>query len=221
MAGLDCAAACKVAEDIPGWLMPQEAAYLYHVGFHSQGNILELGTYYGKSTYLLAQGIRDAGKPHKVITVDVHYRGTDPHTAKPLILAEDSPLAVCRSLKTHGLEDLVIQMIGWTHVCVPLFDFRSIATVFIDAGHDYESCSKDFLAVRERLPAQQRLLLLFHDYSEHFPGVKQTIDELVRTDGRFHYLDLIHSLFVCEMAPVAAFAREGDDTPPALLRCAG
>jgi hypothetical protein len=218
MPGLDYASACKVADGIPGWLAPQEAAYLYNVGFQSEGNILELGTYFGKSTYLMARGIRDAGKSHQIITVDIHHRGIDPNTSKPLILAEDSPLGVCRSLKEHGLEDVVIQMIGWTHACVPLLNFAPIKTVFIDAGHDYESCSKDFLAVRRQLPPQQRLLLMFHDHSCHFPGVKRTIEELVRTDERCRYLDQIVSLFVCELLPVASCSRNGNQASHA-VRC--
>src|SRR6516162_3402673 len=112
MHGYSCRASCEVANTIPGWLAPDEAAFLYDVGFRSEGDILELGTYFGKSTYLMAQGIRDAGKPHRVLTVDIHSRGLDPQTNKLLILAEDSPVGVLRTLKVHGLEDVVIQMIG-------------------------------------------------------------------------------------------------------------
>jgi hypothetical protein len=199
MRGYNCRAACEVANTIPGWLAPDEAAFLYDVGFCSKGDILELGTYFGKSTYLMAQGIRDAGKPHRVLTVDIHSRGLDPQTNKLLILAEDSPVGVLRTLKTHGLEDVVIQMIGWTHRCVPLVNFETIHAVFIDAGHDYESCSQDFLAVRRHLLPNRTVQLLMHDNGPTFPGVQRTINELVRTDRRFrHVIDII-SLFVCEL----------------------
>jgi hypothetical protein len=193
--------ACKVAEAIPGWLEPEVTAYLYDVGFNSRGNILEIGTYFGKSTYLIGRGIRDAGKPHHLVTVDIHSRGVDPQTQKPLVLAEDSPAFLLKSLKEHGLQHHVIQMIGWSDRCIPLLDLQSVETVFIDGGHDYESCSKDFLAVTARLPRQRRLRLMFHDYGSAFPGVQRTIDELVRRDGRFQPVGQVCSLFVCDLTP--------------------
>lgn len=194
-------AAAEVAARIPGWLEPEVVQYLYRLGAESSGDVLEIGTYFGKSTYLIARGMNDAGRSGKVVTVDVHWRGVDPVTNRPLVLAEDSQLALCRTLKEQRLEDSVIQMIGWSHACVSRVDFRAIESVFIDGGHDYESCSGDFLAVRERIPPGRKVRLMFHDYGDSFPGVQRTIDELVRRDERFRYLGQIGSLFICELVP--------------------
>jgi hypothetical protein len=201
MGAYDSAGACLVAEHINGWLAPEEAALLYDVGFHTEGDVLELGTYFGKSTYLMARGIKDAGKPHHVLTIDIHWRGLDPQTHKPLILAEDSPIAVCRTLKDHGLENVVIQMIGWTEHCVPFLSLDSVSTIFIDAGHDYESCRQDFLRIRRQMPRHKRLQLLMHDNSEKFPGVQRAIVELVLPDPRVRRPSTTVSLFRCEVIP--------------------
>jgi predicted O-methyltransferase YrrM len=199
MATNQSAAACKVAETILGWLAPEEAEYLYHLGFNSRGNILEIGTYFGKSTYLIARGIRDAGKDHRVVTLDIHSRGVDPATGKTLILAEDSPASLLRMFKVEGLENHVIQIIGWSHQVIPMLDLDSFEAVFIDGGHEYEPCSKDFLSVRSR--ARRRLRLQFHDYGPYFPGVQRTIDELVRTDPCVRVIRQIQSLFICDLFP--------------------
>src|SRR6266545_1439560 len=193
------AAACAVAEHILGWLEPEVAEYLYNVGYNSQGNILEVGTYFGKSTYLIARGIRDSGKDHRLVTVDVHSRGLDPETGKHLILAEDSPAFLLRMLKIHGLQDHVIQMIGWSHKAVPMIDLDSFETAFIDGGHVYESCSTDFLSVRAK--ARKPLRVLFHDNGDEFPGVQRTINELVRTDSRVQHVGQIRSLYICDLLP--------------------
>ena len=196
-----CRAACDVAGPIPGWLEPEVAEYLYGVGAAAEGDVLEVGTYFGKSTFLIARGMRDAGRPGKLITVDVHWRGVDEATGKPLILAEDSQLSLCRTLKVHGLEDRVIQVIGWSRPAVARLDFRTIHTAFIDGGHDYESCAGDFFAVREKAPPDRRLRLMFHDYGPDFPGVQRTIDEHVRADPRFAPVVQVGSLFVCDLVP--------------------
>lgn len=200
------AAACKIAQDIPGWLEPEVARHLYEIGYNSTGDILEVGTYFGRSTYLIACGMRDAGKNHNLITVDIHSRGIDPESQKQFVLAEDSVTFLLKSLKRHGIQDHVIQMIGWSDRCLPLLDFTTIDTVFIDGGHDYESCSKDFLTVRKRIPSDKKVRMLFHDYGATFPGVEKTIDELVRTDPRYRAVGQICSLFMCELAPEAALA---------------
>ena len=195
-----CRAACEIAGPIPGWLEPEVAEYLYAVGTGARGDVLEVGTYFGKSTFLLARGMRDAGRPGTLVTVDIHWRGINEPTGRPFILAEDSQISLCRTLKLHGLEDHVIQMIGWSRPCVSRLDFRDIHAVFIDGGHDYESCSGDFLAVREKAPRNRPIRLMFHDYGPSFPGVQRTIDELVKTDERYRHVAQVASLFVCDLA---------------------
>ena len=199
-----CRAACEIAGPIPGWLEPEVAEYLYGVGAAAEGDVLEVGTYFGKSTFLIARGMHDAGRPGKLITVDVHWRGVNDQTGRPFILAEDSQLSLCRTLKEHALEDRVIQMIGWSRASVLRLEFRDVRTVFIDGGHDYESCSGDFLAVREKAPRDRTVRLMFHDYGPHFPGVQRTIDELVKPDERFKHVAQVATLFVCDLLPADA-----------------
>jgi hypothetical protein len=198
-----CREACEIAGPIPGWLEPEVAEYLYRVGAAAEGDVLEVGTYFGKSTFLIARGMRDAGRAGKLVTVDVHWRGINEATGKPFILAEDSQLSLCRTLKLQGLEDRVIQVIGWSRPSVLRLDFRDIRTVFIDGGHDYESCSGDFLAVREKAPPDRPVRLMFHDYGRDFPGVQRTIDELVKRDERYRHVAQVATLFVCDLVPAS------------------
>lgn len=176
--------------------MPVEAEQLYRLGFEAESNVLEIGSYFGKSTFLIARGMKDAGRILNVISIDVHFRGIDEND-RPMILADDAPMFLLRTLREHGLDDIVIHMIGWSHIAARFIDYSKIGTVFIDGGHDYDCVRRDFLAVRDRIDAGT--LLLFHDYGEPFPGVQRVIDEMVRTDPGFSFVGLWHSLFACRM----------------------
>jgi hypothetical protein len=190
--------AYAISETIPGWLMPNEAEYLYELGYEaSSKNIIEIGTYFGKSTYLMAQGIRDAGSGTLLITIDVHYRGTDQETRRPVIFAEDAPLSLLRMIRQCELDSVIVPMLGWSDICLSTLDFSAMGAVFIDGGHEFEDVERDYKAVRARIPPDSSLKLLFHDYHPEFPGVVRAVEECVKTEPGYRYVDQVHSLFVC------------------------
>jgi hypothetical protein len=194
----DFAAARAVAEGIPGWLMPNEAEALYRLGYDARGNVVEVGSYFGKSTYLIARGMADAGRDdRRLVSIDVHYRGVDADTGRAQVFAEDAPSFLLRTMREQQLDHLVMHLVGWSHVAVTYLDFANVEAVFIDGGHEYEDVCRDFLAVRGRVRAGTRSL--FHDYNPEFPGVVRAVDEHVRTDPGFEFLALTHSLFDCRM----------------------
>jgi hypothetical protein len=198
----DFATAREVAENIPGWLAPSEAEALYRLGYEIAADVVEIGSYFGKSTYLIARGMADAGADgHRVISIDVHYRGVDETTQRPQVFAEDAPSFLLRTMREQALDHLVMHFVGWSHVAVRYIDFERVGAVFIDGGHEYESVRNDVLAVRPRLRGGARLL--FHDYLDEFPGVMRAIDELVRADPALEYVGLTHSLFECRLAEAA------------------
>jgi hypothetical protein len=190
------AAAWAVAQQIPGWLAPSEAEALYRLGYEIDADVVEIGSYFGKSTYLIARGMADSGTAgHHVISIDVHYRGIDEATQRAQVFAEDAPSFLLRTMREQALDHLVMHLVGWSHVAVRYIDFDSVGAVFIDGGHEYDSVRDDILAVRPRLRVGGRLL--FHDYLDEFPGVVRAIDELIRTDPTLEYVGLTHSLFEC------------------------
>ena len=203
----DVTAALRASEQIPGWLMPEEAQRLYNLGFTAEADVLEIGTYHGKSTYLIARGLRDGSRPSRLITVDIHI-GAD-----GVILTPDPPAFLGQTLRTHQLDDLVVQVIGWSQIAVATLDFNTIGAVFIDGGHEFDCVRRDIESVRPRLARDT--LLLFHDYHPSFPGVQRAVDDLVRRDPGFSFVELVHSLFICRMRPLR---RQPTDLESELLR---
>jgi len=121
------------AEAIEGLIHPREGLLLYVLARRSAhlGDIVEIGGYKGRSTWYLAQGLRDAGSPHKVISIDPHL---DPGHRD----------AYHQTIREHGLSDVVDSRIGFSHsVAMELGDQR-VGMLWIDGDHGYESVKQDF-----------------------------------------------------------------------------
>lgn len=112
--------------------------------------LLEVGTYCGRSTILLADAARAAGV--SVVTVD-HHRGSeeqqpgwdyhDPATVDPEIGRMDTLPTFRRTLHRAGLEDHVIAVVGRSPQVAAVWN-APVALVFIDGGHTDEHANADY-----------------------------------------------------------------------------
>ncbi|MFF9129929.1 class I SAM-dependent methyltransferase [Streptomyces sp. NPDC014806] len=112
--------------------------------------LLEVGTYCGRSTILLADAARRAGIC--AVTVD-HHRGSeeqqpgweyhDPQTVDPEIGLMDTLPTFRRTLHRAGLEDHVVAVVGRSPQ-VAAFWRSPLGLVFIDGGHTDEHASADY-----------------------------------------------------------------------------
>lgn len=59
---------------IPGWLRREDALKLYELAYFAAGDILELGSYHGLSTSILAQAVRHSKRPNHIYTADLSWR---------------------------------------------------------------------------------------------------------------------------------------------------
>ncbi|MFF9330359.1 class I SAM-dependent methyltransferase [Streptomyces sp. NPDC014776] len=112
--------------------------------------LLEVGTYCGRSTILLADAARRAGVC--AVTVD-HHRGSeeqqpgweyhDPQTVDPEIGLMDTLPTFRRTLHRAGLEDHVVAVVGRSPQ-VAAFWRSPLGLVFVDGGHTDEHASADY-----------------------------------------------------------------------------
>ncbi|MGW4200678.1 class I SAM-dependent methyltransferase [Streptomyces sp. NPDC004726] len=112
--------------------------------------LLEVGTYCGRSTILLAEAARAAGTT--AVTVD-HHRGSeeqqpgweyhDPSVVDPEVGRMDTLPAFRRTLHRAGLEDHVIAVVGRSPQVARLWG-TPLGLVFIDGGHTDEHASGDY-----------------------------------------------------------------------------
>ncbi|NJP99636.1 class I SAM-dependent methyltransferase [Streptomyces sp. PLAI1-29] len=112
--------------------------------------LLEVGTYCGRSTVLLAAAARDASTV--AVTVD-HHRGSeeqqpgweyhDPALVDAATGRMDTLPAFRRTLHGAGLEEHVIAVVGRSPQVARLWA-RPLGLVFIDGGHTDEHATADY-----------------------------------------------------------------------------
>jgi cephalosporin hydroxylase len=62
---------------IDGWLLPQDTLKLYELTYFCGGDVLELGTYRGLSTTVIALASAAAGKANVIVSVDLDMTATE------------------------------------------------------------------------------------------------------------------------------------------------
>ncbi|BBC96312.1 class I SAM-dependent methyltransferase [Streptomyces griseofuscus] len=112
--------------------------------------LLEVGTYCGRSTVLVADAARAAGVT--ALTVD-HHRGSeeqqpgwdyhDPETVDPEVGLMDTLPTFRRTLFKAGLEEHVIALVGRSPQVAAVWG-GPLGFVFIDGGHTDEHATADY-----------------------------------------------------------------------------
>ncbi|REK89167.1 class I SAM-dependent methyltransferase [Streptomyces inhibens] len=112
--------------------------------------LVEVGTYCGRSTILLADAARGAGV--MAVTVD-HHRGSeeqqpgweyhDPTVVDPEVGRMDTLPTFRRTLHAAGLEEQVIALVGRSPQAAAIWQ-APVGLVFIDGGHTDEHATADY-----------------------------------------------------------------------------
>ncbi|MEV0963168.1 MULTISPECIES: class I SAM-dependent methyltransferase [unclassified Streptomyces] len=140
-------------EAAKGFMPVAEGLALYAAAVEAGGlglPLLEVGTYCGRSTILLADAARQAGTV--AVTVD-HHRGSeeqqpgwdyhDPELVDPEAGRMDTLPAFRRTLHAAGLEDHVIAVVGRSPQVARVWG-RPVGLVFVDGGHTDEHAVNDY-----------------------------------------------------------------------------
>lgn len=200
----------------PGFLDDAEGLRLYALARdHAHlGPIVEIGSYCGKSTIVLASAARGVG-PH------VRVHAIDPHQG--VVSIQDGPDAVRVEADTFDRFRHNIAAAGVDGVIEPIrlrsyeVDWRGpISFLFIDGLHDYASVARDFSHFEPHLPAGA--YVGFHDCNDTYPGVKLFVAGLAGS-GAYEEVERAGSLVVLhKVAGQTSAAGPGDAAAVARLR---
>ncbi|WP_405980881.1 class I SAM-dependent methyltransferase [Streptomyces sp. NBC_00158] len=140
-------------EAAKGFMPVREGLALYEAAAEAAAlglPLLEVGTYCGRSTILLADAAREAGVA--AITVD-HHRGSeeqqpgweyhDPSVVDPEVGLMDTLPTFRRTLHRAGLEEHVIAAVGRSPQVAAAWGGK-LGFVFIDGGHTDEHATGDY-----------------------------------------------------------------------------
>jgi len=196
-------------ETVQGWFTVEEAAAIYLAAkkaLELSPSIVEVGSFHGKSSYVLARACKEKGKDEKsepkalVYAVDPHegnlYANGQGVKMSPSLEAFES------NMKRLEVRDFVRPMV-MKSTDVNWFG-GGIGLLFIDGLHDYENVSKDFEHFYKwMVPGGY---VCFHDYADSDPDVKRFVDEEVGT-GALEVESQTGSLRICRV-PVAASKKD-------------
>ncbi|MET9508985.1 class I SAM-dependent methyltransferase [Streptomyces flavidovirens] len=140
-------------ESAKGFMPVREGLALYAAAAEAGAlglPLVEVGTYCGRSTILLADAAREAGTV--AVTVD-HHRGSeeqqpgweyhDPTVVDPEVGLMDTLPTFRRTLHKAGLEDHVIAIVGRSPQVAAVWG-GEVGLVFIDGGHTDEHTNGDY-----------------------------------------------------------------------------
>lgn len=174
MQGLQLFEVIERVNKIPGWFYENQMTFLYPYAQKAE-NILEIGTYAGKSTLFWALCNPDA----RIITTDtcigVPANGITGLSILPQVVAQGQIVA----LKENS------------HELAKRFN-QPIDLLFIDGGHEYAAVCQD---ITDWLPKVKGIIVM-HDYMDAWPGIKQAVDNCLR--GKVEIISTENDLFIAK-----------------------
>jgi hypothetical protein len=161
-------------EQVEGWFRRDEGELLIDtVGQAIAGRpspaIVEVGSYCGRSTVVLASAAQ-------VVDAGARVYAIDPHEGE--VGAGDTIDGVRRESATFTRFEANIAAAGLNRIVVPIrkrshdvaWQGPPIALLFVDGLHDYESVARDFRHFEPHLAPEARVA--FHDCDDNYPGVR-------------------------------------------------
>jgi hypothetical protein len=144
--------------DIPGWLEPEDSLKLYELAYFSTGPIVEIGTYCGKSTTIIASALCDAASAVSFLSLDID--------ADALTRAHDT-------LVEHDVRRHVELVRGSIDALFAARPELEPSFVFMDGDHTFQGASHDIGVLKAHVP--ENGLLLFHDYLNTGYGIANAV----------------------------------------------
>jgi predicted O-methyltransferase YrrM len=178
---------------IEGWLEEDEADLLIgavHASCRNGrplGAIVEIGSYCGRSTVVLAHAARAFGADQQVVAIDPHL-GQVGAADQRVSQVAPSREKFLHNMAAAGVADMV-ELVEQYSTQVT-WD-RPIGLLFIDGLHDYVNVSRDFAHFSQWIAS--RGYVAFHDYADYYPGVRAFVDELL-VGGEYEMVRLVRSM---------------------------
>ncbi|MCB0331096.1 MAG: class I SAM-dependent methyltransferase [Bdellovibrionales bacterium] len=201
VAGSGIAELAIKAEKIEGYLSPKEGAALYACALYgpASGDIVEIGSWKGKSTVWLASAAKKGqrGKVHAIdphVGSDEHQPGGDFH--KDLPQAGSTFQEFQQNINSFGLNDWVIPHLTPSQEAARSWQ-GDIRLLFIDGDHSFEAVKADFQLFSPYVSTGG--VIAFHDvYAQPstWSGPIEVIQQVVEKDSRFSPVHLVGGMYL-------------------------
>ena len=166
----------SIASRIPGYITRNEGRVLYGLSKNQSplGNIIEIGPYFGRSTFLLAMGIRHASPSSSLVSIDDFSKqesNTFPEAQNPEKGLRDM-------LQQNNLSDIVTVISGNSENVLLRIPTKSASLIFIDGLHTADQLHLEFEQAKRML--QNNGALIIHDYNN--PAVDRAYSQWIHSN---------------------------------------
>lgn len=170
----------QLIEPIGGFMRPREAGLLYWAAtqWPSDGPVLELGSYEGRSTILFARAGRYV---HAIDAWDLTVNDLSAYEGGR-VSAENVFDRFQENMRRAQVESRVRIHRGLTRQIAQDWSTPG-ALLYVDAGHTYEDVKND-LKLWTPFLIEDGLLILHDVIAQDFPGIKRATSELLQKNWR-------------------------------------
>jgi predicted O-methyltransferase YrrM len=189
--------AWHASQKVPGHLAEEEARFLGLLAActPAHGAIVEIGSFQGRSTVMLAKVASRYGCTPIV--------AIDPHNSPILLDLQGNPEAssydaFVRAIQAAGLSDSVEPYRAYSADVASSWN-RPIRLLWIDGDHTLEGVKKDLIGFLPHLAP--RGVIAFHDALNAFPGpIRVFVEDILQSD-RFGPAGFVHSIAWAQFRP--------------------
>jgi hypothetical protein len=170
-------------QQVEGWLEEDEADLMITACRRALEEmppshaVVEIGSFCGRSTVVLASVAKAVGPQVRVYAIDPH-EGKIGALDQGLREVPPTLQRLERNLERAGVRNQVEIVLQYPFEV--LWD-RPIALLLIDGLHDYVNVARDFLHFEPWVAPGG--YIAFHDYADYYPGVKALVDEILALGG--------------------------------------
>lgn len=178
----------QIVDRIEGWLLPVEAELLYTLArsVRRRSDIVEIGSWKGKSTVCLGYGVRDSGTHRMILAIDPHEGIVRKKEKKqPATFREFK-----KNISDAGISDIVHPVRKKSADAARSYK-GDLALLFIDGLHEYEHVKDDWRSWQKHLKSGS--MVAFHDCFCAEVDVWRAIDEFV-LESRLNWIGVAGSI---------------------------
>lgn len=172
---------------LDGWLSSHEGYFLYESAKNTtgKGEILEIGSWKGKSTICLALG----SLKKQIFAVDPH-KG---EYSKGKGIGKDAPTykEFMNNLKVAGVQERVVPLIATSEDAAKKWR-KPIKLLFIDGLHDYQHTKQDYDMWSPFV--EENGIIAFHDAFCGHDGPERVVSEEIFTSLNFQEIGVVGSI---------------------------
>ena len=187
-------------DQVSGFLSYSQGSILYSLAAYgpATGEIVEIGSFMGRSSIWLARGSRFTGR-EKLTAIDPHT-GSAEHQeggeyANRMPESGSTFETFQKNIFDFQVEDWIEPLVTTSAEAVKSW-CKPIRLLFIDGDHEYEAVRQDFLSWEPHLVKDA--IIVFHDVYCNGSGPQRVVIEFIQSSPKFQDLALHQGMYIAQ-----------------------